>query len=553
MLNKIDKNTDKKNNTEKAVLYLRVSSKGQEDNYSLDAQEKLAMKYAQEHNLEITKKWKGAESAWGKKERKNFMEMLEYVKKHSEIKHIIFDILDRMTRNDFDKLKIIDLINKYGKTVHFTRTNKIYDINSSTDDEFMLDIEVAVAKKMSSDISRKTKMGLDEKAAEGYYPANAPIGYINAKDNENKNIILVDKERAAFVKELFEKVATGSYSIEMMVLDLYRAGLRSKKDGGMVVKSSLYRILQNPFYYGFFKWKGKMYKGKHEALITEELWIKANKALGSASRPHITKHNFAFTNLLICDTCGCTILGEIQKGRYIYYRCSHTKNKHKIEGYIPEKELADKFGNIIKTITIPKEVGTMIKEGIEIIAEDKDAINENRVSILKKDLIKSKTDLKKLYELEFNDSNITEAKKQFYKNKETELLSNITTSEEELNKIGNGKDVILDKNEEIIELLPNLNKLYEICNNHEKAKIIKFILKLSKLSKDNEIIPIYRQPFDLFSKINSTINSDPNNNNNELFGQKNNIGVKTDVISNYFIIDKSMSFFKSSNSCVKGG
>ena len=90
-------------------------------------------------------------------------------------------------------------------------------------------------------------------------------------------------------------------------------------------------------------------------------------------------------------------------------------------------------------------------------------------------------------------------------------------------------------------------------NENDLSTIFKFILKLSKLSKDNEIIPIYRQPFDLFSKINSTINSDPNNNNNELFGQKNNIGVKTDVISNYFIIDKSMSFFKSSNSCVKGG
>ena len=39
MLNKIDNSNNKQNNTEKAVLYLRVSSKGQEDNYSLDAQE----------------------------------------------------------------------------------------------------------------------------------------------------------------------------------------------------------------------------------------------------------------------------------------------------------------------------------------------------------------------------------------------------------------------------------------------------------------------------------------------------------------------------------
>ncbi|MBR3628592.1 MAG: recombinase family protein [Elusimicrobia bacterium] len=551
MINKIN-NTNNNNNAEKAVLFLRVSSKGQEDNYSLDAQEKLATKYAQEHNLKIIKIWKVAESAWGKKERKNFMEMLEYVKKHIDIKHILFDILDRMTRNDMDKIKIKDLIHFHDKTIHFTRTNKIYNKNTSPDDEFMLDIETAVAKKMSNDISRKTKMGLDEKAAEGYYPANAPIGYKNAKDNEGKNIIIVDNERAPFIKELFEKIATGSYSIEMMVSELHRAGLRSKKDGGSVVKSSLYRILQNPFYYGVFRWKGKIYKGKHINLISEELWLKANEALKKSSRPHISKHNFAFTNLLICDTCGCTILGEIQKGRYIYYRCSHTKNKHKIKEYIPENDLANKFGNIIKAISIPKNVGDMIKEGIELIAKNKDAITENRVSVLKKNLIKSKIDLKKLYESEFNDLNITETKKQFYKDKENELLSNITASEEELNKIGNSKDVVLNKNEEIIELLTNLNKLYEICDNYEKAKIIKFILELSKLSKNNEIIPTYRKPFNYFCNINSAINNNSNDNNNKFVEKRNDIGVKTDVVLNHFSIDNSMTFFKSSNICLTG-
>ncbi|WP_413853384.1 recombinase family protein [Candidatus Ruminimicrobium bovinum] len=71
MLRKINNNYK-----EKAILFLRVSSKGQEDNYSLDAQEKLAKQYAQQNNLEIVKIWKVSESAWGKKERKNFLEML---------------------------------------------------------------------------------------------------------------------------------------------------------------------------------------------------------------------------------------------------------------------------------------------------------------------------------------------------------------------------------------------------------------------------------------------------------------------------------------------
>lgn len=51
---------------QKAVVYLRVSSIKQEDGYSLDAQEKMALEYIQRHNLQLAKSiWKVQESAWG--------------------------------------------------------------------------------------------------------------------------------------------------------------------------------------------------------------------------------------------------------------------------------------------------------------------------------------------------------------------------------------------------------------------------------------------------------------------------------------------------------
>jgi len=69
-------------NNNRAVIYLRVSSKGQEENgFSLDAQEKMCKEYAEKENLQVVKIWKGAESAWGKIERANFKEMITYVKK----------------------------------------------------------------------------------------------------------------------------------------------------------------------------------------------------------------------------------------------------------------------------------------------------------------------------------------------------------------------------------------------------------------------------------------------------------------------------------------
>ena len=201
-----------------ALLYTRVSSKEQEkEGYSLDAQEKLGYEYALRKNLNITRSWKVSESAW-KQERTAFNQMIEYAKKHDEIKHIIFDITDRMTRNDFDKLKIYTLIKEYDKTIHFSRTNKMIDKNSGSDDEFMLDIEVAVAKKMSNDISKKTQMGMLEKAEQGLYPSNAPLGY---KNNKVTHLIDVDQEIAPFIKRVFSLFSSGSYSLAMLSNRLY--------------------------------------------------------------------------------------------------------------------------------------------------------------------------------------------------------------------------------------------------------------------------------------------------------------------------------------------
>ena len=113
-----------------AHLYVRVSSKEQEkEGFSLDAQEKLGLDYAKRKGFEIVKVWKVSESAW-REERGSFNQMVEYAKMHSEVRHIIFDVTDRMTRNDFDKLKIIDLIKVHGKMIHFSRSNKTIDKNS---------------------------------------------------------------------------------------------------------------------------------------------------------------------------------------------------------------------------------------------------------------------------------------------------------------------------------------------------------------------------------------------------------------------------------------
>ncbi len=277
-----------------ALLYVRVSSKEQEkDGYSLDAQEKLGKEYAQKRDLKIVRMWKVSESAW-KQERIAFNQLIDYSKRHPEIENIIFDVTDRMTRNDFDKLKILTLIKEFDKTVHFSRTNKAISKDSGSDDEFMFDIEVAVAKKMSNDISRKTKMGMLEKAEQGEYPSSAPIGYLN---NKTTGMIEIDTERAPFVKLAFRDMASGDYSLSTLARRMEREGLRSR-NGATVAKSSLAHFLKNPFYCGSFIWKEKLYRGIHEPMIRKQQFDQVQCILsGKGHAFRVNRNGFVFNNL----------------------------------------------------------------------------------------------------------------------------------------------------------------------------------------------------------------------------------------------------------------
>ena len=549
----------------KAVLYLRVSSPKQEDNFSLDAQEKLGKLYARNNNLEIVKIWKGVESGWGKKERKNFIQMLDFVKKHSEIKHILFDMLDRMTRNDFDKLKIQKLVKENDKVVHFTRENKVYDKNSSSDEEFMMDINVAVAKKWSNDISKKSRMGLMEKAGQGYCPSYAPIGYRNVIDETGKKVIKIYPKEAQLIKKLFEKVATGNYSINMLAEDFYREGLRNRF-GGAVHLGTYYFIIRNPFYYGDFLYKGILYKGQHKPIVSKELWDKANEVLGGEHRPRST--NFAFSNMLRCERCDCSILAE-QKGDNIYYHCSLKRKKHSMKKYLKEEKMIEQFGDIISSLIVSKDVIDVINEGIKMTSQERDNIEKQKKEMLTKEISKAEKELKKLcdtkYSAEYN--NINDYEKKYIDNKMNSLIEDIGIQTRELEAMGANTEEILDKSQKICDILSDLKRVYDIADKYEKANIVKFVLKLSKLNADNKILPTFREPFDMFYNLNKELKrkSDRTSfdkvetfdfgkldlyNNSENMG---NIGVKTDIFPNQICIDNTVDFAKNSSFRMIGG
>lgn len=304
----------------KAVIYIRVSSKEQEETgYSLDAQRKFLEAYAHKNGIRIERLFSASESASGKKDRENFSAMLAFIEKE-DIKVIICEKSDRLSRNMKEAVDVSRWLEKgEDRAIHLAKEKEIFTKNSSSHQKFIWNIRLSVAQFYTDNLSEEVKKGQMEKIAQGWLPTKPPLGYRTTGDRGHK-IHVVDTDKAPAIKRMFELYATGEYSIKHLIEETYALGLRTNA-GGKIVKSRIDQLLRDPFYYGKMSWKGIVYPGKQEALISEALFTQVQKILKGRGAPRYTKHNPLFKALLKCAGCNGTVTWETKKGHW-YGHCN---------------------------------------------------------------------------------------------------------------------------------------------------------------------------------------------------------------------------------------
>jgi Recombinase len=74
------------------------------------------------------------------------------------------------------------------------------------------------------------------------------------------------------VVKLFEWCASGGISLKEAAKKVQAAGLVYAKSGAKVPVSAVHTILRNRLYAGQFEWNGKLKQGKHESIVSIDLW-----------------------------------------------------------------------------------------------------------------------------------------------------------------------------------------------------------------------------------------------------------------------------------------
>jgi site-specific DNA recombinase len=143
---------------------------------------------------------------------------------------------------------------------------------SRSSEKFMHGIKVLMAKNYIDNLSEEARKGMQEKAEQGIWPTKTPLGYRNIIGPDGKKIIAVDTAVAPIVAKLFDWYASGGIALKEAAKKVQAAGLVYGKIGAKVPVSIVHKILRNRLYTGQLEWNGKLIEGKHEPLVSIDLW-----------------------------------------------------------------------------------------------------------------------------------------------------------------------------------------------------------------------------------------------------------------------------------------
>ena len=347
----------------KYCLYARKSTESEERQVlSIDSQVKEMLQIAERDGLEIVEIRRESHSAKDSSQRPIFNELIEDIRRE-KFNGIMTWAPDRLSRNAGDLGTLVDLMDQ--KLLIEIRTYG-QQFKNSPNEKFLLMILGSQAKLENDNRGVNVKRGIRTRCEMGLWPTCPPSGYLTDKSVERKGHVIVDPERGPIIRKIFEKVAYEKWSGRKLYHWLrFELNFKTKANKNLSL-SNIYLILQNTFYYGQFEYprgSGNWYQGKHEPLITQELFDLAH---GQLKRERVVKDGkeFAFTRLISCGHCGSGITADekykkLKNGnlaKYIYYGCTRTRDHNCKGGYVREEELISQLTRIIDQLDI-NEIG----------------------------------------------------------------------------------------------------------------------------------------------------------------------------------------------------
>ena len=434
----------------KAAIYIRVSTDAQfEEGYSVDAQKEQLTAYCvskgiKKHDYYIDGGWSGSNI-----ERPELERLIQDVK-DGKISHVVVYKLDRLSRSQKDTLYLIEDV-FMPNNVDFVSLTESLD-TSTPIGRTMIGILAAFAQLERETIRMRTRMGMLERVKDGYWMGGGrvPFGY----DYDKEQGVLVPNKDAEKVRRAYDLYIQG-YSPQNIANML-----------GLKYDRLAMQILKRKSNYGIIEYNGDEYQGRHEPIISKEIYDKAMSAMISRSITRTYTSDYLLTGLIFCGKCGAKMRYQKwgKKGvKLVCYSQQSSKPYLVKDANCDQDRLwADEVEDfVVKKLLCLKEE----KQDMSVVEYNTSAID---LLIQQKDEIAKK--IKRLYNL-------------YSESTDDLLLDTINENKATLEKINKKladeikhKDVVLER-ESVKNQIDNLDTQWEYMTQQEKQTLVRKLVE----------------------------------------------------------------------------
>lgn len=321
--------------TNKVAIYVRVSTTNQvEEGYSIDEQKAKLSSYCDIKDWSVYKIYTDGGFSGSNTDRPALEGLIKDAKKRKFDTVLVYK-LDRLSRSQKDTLYLIeDIFIK--NNIAFLSLQENFD-TSTPFGKAMIGLLSVFAQLEREQIKERMQLGKigRAKAGKSMMWARTSYGYDYHRET---GTITINPAQALAIKFIFESYLRGR-SITKLRDDLNEQYPKHVPWSYRSVRA----ILDNPVYCGFNQFKGEVYPGNHEPIITEEVYNKTKEELKIRQRtaaenvnPRPFQAKYILSGIGQCGYCGAPLkilMGVVRKDgtRFIRYEC-HQRHPRKTKG-----------------------------------------------------------------------------------------------------------------------------------------------------------------------------------------------------------------------------
>jgi DNA invertase Pin-like site-specific DNA recombinase len=384
-----------------AIALCRVSSLEQLENHSLSHQRDNVLRAADELGVSIPEDgiWSGHVSS--KKgvnyNRKDLKAMLEYCRKHPNVKYLIVQEVDRFMRSPDEQVYFqVKFQNEVGVKIWYADKPEL-----NKDDIYaglMRYMEGFRAAGSNDERQRKSINGQTKALQDGRFPFAPKPGY---NRGTRTGIQEIHPVRGTTLKAILIKIATRQLSPPQGLVELNRSAFTKGRSPYRMDKFR--KIITDPFYAGIVEIKKQVNvrneNGLHEALITkaqhlELVRIMDNKKKNQSGPRKNGNPKYPLDNLVSCDDCREKPNGRVVGFDHTNGKSSKVYEKYRCRGcgkYLTRDELHSQVVKLFQDHSISEEGMNDLIEALDTVWKQREGHTEQE-SVSIQHRIKSMTE-----------------------------------------------------------------------------------------------------------------------------------------------------------------